>query len=42
VRDQLMDRLLEPPPAFKRVPAKDPVRLRDVMMAAVIGARRFG
>ena len=33
---------LEPPPALKRVPAKDLVRFRDVMMAAVIGAGRFG
>ncbi len=39
VRDQLIDRLFEPPAAFRRLPARDQARLRDVMRAAAGGAK---
>jgi DNA-binding MarR family transcriptional regulator len=39
VRDELIDRLFEPPEAFRRLPAKEQARFRDVMLAAVTGAR---
>jgi len=37
VRDELIERLLDPPTAFKRLQAADAERLRDVMLAAVAG-----
>lgn len=39
VRAELIDRLFEPPEAFRRLPAKEQARFRDVMLAAVTGAR---
>lgn len=39
VRDELIERLFEPPEAFRRLPARDQTRLRDVMRAAVTGGR---
>lgn len=39
VRDELIERLFEPPEAFRRLPAKEQTRLRDVMLAAVTGDR---
>jgi DNA-binding MarR family transcriptional regulator len=39
VRDELIGRLFEPPEAFRRLPAKEQTRFRDVMLAAVTGAR---
>lgn len=39
VRDELIQRLFEPPEAFRRLPAREQARFRDVMLAAVIGAR---
>jgi len=35
IRDELIDRLFEPPAAFQRLPAQDQARFRDVMLAAV-------
>ena len=37
VRAELIDRLFEPPEAFRRLPAKEQTRFRDVMLAAVTG-----
>src|SRR5215472_6907192 len=37
VRDELIERLFEPPPAFRRLPARDAERFRDAMLAAVAG-----
>jgi DNA-binding MarR family transcriptional regulator len=37
VRNELIERLFEPPPAFRRIPAREQGRLRDVMLAAVTG-----
>ena len=37
VRAELIDRLFEPPEAFKRLPAREQGRFRDVMLAAVSG-----
>lgn len=39
VRNQLIDRLFEPPEAFRRLPAKEQGRFRDVMLDAVAGSR---
>jgi DNA-binding MarR family transcriptional regulator len=39
VRDELIERLFEPPEAFRRLPAREQTRLRDVMLAAVTGVR---
>jgi DNA-binding MarR family transcriptional regulator len=39
VRDELIRRLFEPPQAFRRLSAKEQDRFRDVMLAAVTGAR---
>jgi MarR family transcriptional regulator, organic hydroperoxide resistance regulator len=39
VRDELILRLFEPPEAFRRLPAREQSRLRDVMLAAVAGAQ---
>jgi DNA-binding MarR family transcriptional regulator len=39
VRDELIHRLFDPPEAFRRLPARDQARLRDVLLAAVTGAR---
>jgi len=39
VRDALIGRLFEPPEAFRRLPAKEQAQFRDVMLAAVTGAR---
>jgi len=39
VRDDLIDRLLEPPEAFRKLPAKELARFRDVMRAAVLAAK---
>jgi DNA-binding MarR family transcriptional regulator len=39
VRDELIERLFEPPEAFRRLPARDQTRFRDVMRAAVMGGR---
>ena len=38
VRDELIDRLFEPPEAFRRLSAREQARFRDVMLAAVTGA----
>jgi DNA-binding MarR family transcriptional regulator len=38
-RDELIDRLFEPPAAFRKLPAKEQVRFRDVMLDAVAGSR---
>ena len=38
-RDELIHRLFEPPEAFRRLPAKEQTRLRDLMLAAVTDAR---
>jgi DNA-binding MarR family transcriptional regulator len=38
VRDDLIERLFEPPEAFKRLPAKELNRFRDVMFEALGGA----
>lgn len=35
VRDTLIDRLFEPPEAFRRLPAREQERLRDAMLEAV-------
>ena len=39
VRDELIERLFEPPEAFRRLPAGEAERLRDVLLAAVTGTR---
>jgi DNA-binding MarR family transcriptional regulator len=39
VRDGLIERLLEPPEAFRRLPAAELARFRDVMRDAVLAAR---
>jgi DNA-binding MarR family transcriptional regulator len=39
VRDELIGRLFEPPEAFRRLPAREQTRFRDVMRAAVTGGR---
>jgi DNA-binding MarR family transcriptional regulator len=39
VRVELIDRLFEPPEAFRRLPAREQTRFRDVMLAAVTGTR---
>jgi DNA-binding MarR family transcriptional regulator len=39
VRDELIARLFEPPEAFRRLPAQEQTRFRDVMLAAVTGTR---
>jgi DNA-binding MarR family transcriptional regulator len=39
VRAELIDRLFEPPAAFRRLPAEEQTRFRDVMLAAVKSAR---
>jgi DNA-binding MarR family transcriptional regulator len=39
VRDELIDRLFEPPEAFRRLLAKEQARFRDVMLDAVAGSR---
>ncbi len=39
VRVELIDRLFEPPEAFRRLPAEAQTRFRDVMLAALSGAR---
>lgn len=39
VRDELIARLFEPPEAFRRLPAKEQARFRDVMLDAVAGSR---
>jgi DNA-binding MarR family transcriptional regulator len=40
VRDELIQRLFDPPEAFRRLPAREQIRFRDVMLAAVKGAQR--
>lgn len=37
VREELIERLFEPPEAFRRLPAGEQTRFRDVMLAAVAG-----
>ena len=37
VREELIERLFEPPEAFRRLPAGEQTRLRDAMLAAVTG-----
>ena len=39
VRDQLINRLFEPPAAFRRLPAKEQARFREVMREAAIGEK---
>jgi DNA-binding MarR family transcriptional regulator len=39
VRDELIERLFEPPAAFRRLPAEEQARFRDVMRDAVRGAK---
>jgi DNA-binding MarR family transcriptional regulator len=39
IRDELIDRLFEPPQAFRRLPADEQARFRDVMLEAVTGTR---
>jgi MarR family transcriptional regulator, organic hydroperoxide resistance regulator len=39
VRTELIRRLFDPPEAFRRLPARDQTRFRDVMLAAVTAAR---
>jgi DNA-binding MarR family transcriptional regulator len=39
VRDELIERLFEPPPAFRRLPAGEAERFREVLLAAVTGLR---
>jgi DNA-binding MarR family transcriptional regulator len=39
VRQQLIRRLFEPPEAFKRLPAREQARLRDVMLEALSAGR---
>jgi DNA-binding MarR family transcriptional regulator len=38
-RDELIRRLFDPPEAFRRLPPGEQTRFRDVMLAAVTGAR---
>ena len=40
VRKKLIARLLDPPAAFRRMPAADQARFRDVMIESLKGARR--
>jgi len=40
VRKKLIARLLDPPAAFRRMPAADQARFRDVMIESLRGARR--
>lgn len=40
VRDELVRRLFDPPAVFRRLPAQELARFRDVMLAAVMDARR--
>jgi DNA-binding MarR family transcriptional regulator len=42
VREELIRRLFEPPEAFRRLPARELTRFRDVMLAAVTGAKAPG
>ncbi len=42
IRDELIDRLFEPPEAFRQLPAKEQARFRDVMRDAVTGTRPAG
>src|SRR5437660_10606371 len=42
VRDTLIARLLEPPAAFLRLPAREVERFRDVLAAAITGAPSQG
>jgi MarR family transcriptional regulator, organic hydroperoxide resistance regulator len=42
VREELIERLFEPPEAFRRLPAREQMKFRDLMLAAVTGARRTG
>ncbi len=37
LREELIERLFEPPEAFRRLPADEAERFRDVMLAAVTG-----
>lgn len=39
VREELIDHLFEPPEAFRRLPANEQTRFRDVMLAALSGVR---
>jgi DNA-binding MarR family transcriptional regulator len=39
VRAKLIERLIEPPEAFRRLPAKEQKRFKDVLLAAVIAER---
>jgi DNA-binding MarR family transcriptional regulator len=39
VRDELIERLFEPPAAFRRLPAKEQARFRDVMRDVVTGGQ---
>ncbi len=39
VRTALIERLFEPPEAFRRLPAKDQARLRDLLLEAVTAIR---
>ena len=39
VRDRLIDRLFDPPEAFRRMAAHEQTRFRDVMLEAVAGSR---
>jgi DNA-binding MarR family transcriptional regulator len=41
LREQLIQRLFDPPEAFRRLPADEQTRFRDVMLAAVTDARRL-
>jgi DNA-binding MarR family transcriptional regulator len=42
IRDELIARLFEPPDAFRRLPAQEQARFRDVMRDAVTGTRLAG
>jgi DNA-binding MarR family transcriptional regulator len=39
VREDVIDRLFEPPEAFRKLPASELARFRDVMLAAVTASR---
>jgi len=39
VREELIERLFEPPGAFRQLPVREQTRFRDVMLAAVTGTR---
>lgn len=39
VRQKLIERLFEPPEAFRRLPAREQTRFRNVMLATVTGTR---